>query len=185
MCAGHAHPDPHRCKTKENKTMRKALLLTVLTVGLISLASSASAQLEATSLPDRIADPAPQGPATDTALVFTNLAPVAASVKFKAWNAAGEELATGEFEIPANGLVYVLASRLAEQAGIEGFVGHAEAKATGYVIGSTVIVGSRLTDVDTVNSHRVRRHRSRDVNATVTDPTTSTSRMVFPVVATY
>ncbi len=170
--------------------MRKALLLTILTVGLMSLPASASAQasaeLDARPLPERIAEPSPQGPNTDTALLFTNLGMQPASVKLQAWNADGEQLATGEFSVPANGLVYILASRLAQEAGVDRFVGHVKAKASGYVVGSTVVIGSRLTDIDTINSHNLRRRRNRDV--AVTSPPehpATTSRMVFPVVATY
>lgn len=166
--------------------MRKLLLLTILTVGLVSVGSTASAELDARPLPERIAEPSPQGPATDTALVFTNLATLPASVKLQAWNSAGEELAGGQFEVPANGLVYILASRLAAEAGVDGFVGHVKAKAAGYVVGSTVVIGSRLTDIDTINSHNLRRRRNRDVSAaTPTARPAATSRMVFPVVATY
>jgi len=171
--------------------MKKTVFIAVFATAALFAGSFTAAPVEAfeaaDTLPDRIVEPEPNGPVLDTALVFTNLSGRAAEAKFQAYDDQGEPISSGHIDIPANGLVYVLASRMANAAGIEGFVGHVEAKATGHVIGSTVVLGGVLTDIDTINSvRRTRRRPDADAGAVApSDPVvTVISRMTFPVVAT-
>ena len=166
--------------------MRQSPLLVALAAAILIAGAYPASALEieaADTLPDRVVDPEPNGRVLDTALVFTNVSGEPQEAKFEAYDGDGSPISSGRIGIPAHGLVYVLASRMADAAGIDGFVGSVKAKATGHVRGSTVILGGVLTDVDTVNN--VRRVR-RDSDAAV--DTTSTSgvitRIIFPVVAT-
>ena len=164
--------------------MQKALFFSVLTVTILALGTPTSWALEeADPLPDRVVDPGPEAPVLDTALVFTNVGGRASHAKFAAFDRWGQEVASGEIEIPARGLVYVLASRIAGAGGLDGFVGHVKAKATGRVHGRTVMIGALGTDVDTINSTK-RRRPSADASDAVSDEPIITSHITFPVVAT-
>lgn len=169
--------------------MRKATFLTALAVAILFLGSSTATALDietADTLPDRVIDPEPNGRVLDTALVFTNASGAPQEAKFEAYDGDGRAISSGRIDIPASGLVYVLASRMAETAGIDGFVGSVKAKASGHVRGSTVILGGVLTDIDTINTVR-RVRRTADVDAGTADsadvPAVIT-RIFFPVVAT-
>ena len=164
--------------------MRKVLFFTLLTVSALALgAPGASAFEETDPLPDRVADPGPEAPVLDTALVFTNVGGRPAHAKFVAFDQAGSEIASGEIVIPANGLVYVLASRIANAGGVSQFVGHVKAKAGGRVHGRTVVIGALGTDIDTINNVK-RRRRVSDASDAASDEPLLTSHITFPVVAT-
>jgi len=163
--------------------MRKFAYLIIFSAALLAAGATATWAVEAAdTLPDRIIEPEPEGPVLDTALVFTNIGASVAEAKFEAYDDAGDVVSSGNIEIPARGLVYVLASRLANAAGLEGFVGHVRAKATGHVIGSTVVLGGVLTDIDTLN-HTRRVRRTAVTDAEFPDAQLI-SRITFPVVAT-
>ena len=164
--------------------MRKILMFTVLTATILALGAPVAQAFEETRpLADRLADPTPEAPVLDTALVFTNVGGRASHAKFTAYDEFGAELSSGEIEIPAGGLVYVLASRIANAAEVDGFVGHVKAKATGRVHGRTIVVGVLGTDVDTINQTK-RRRPSADASGIASDEPLLTSHIIFPVVAT-
>ncbi len=164
--------------------MNKAIFFSLLTAAIMTFGAPVSwAFEEADPLPDRIADPAPEAPVLDTALVFTNVGSRPAQAKFAAYDEWGQDLGGGEIEIPANGLVYVLASRIANAAGVEAFVGHVKAKAHGRVIARSVTLGALGTEVDAVQ-HYKRRRVADDGTDLTSDDSRIVTHIVFPIVAT-
>jgi hypothetical protein len=164
--------------------MKKALLISILASTILVLAAPTTWALEEIdALSDRIVDPAPEAPILDTALVFTNVGGSTSHAKFAAYDEWGEAIGGGEIEIPSNGLVYVLASRIAQAAGLDGFVGHVKAKASGRVIARSVILGALGTEIDAVQ-HYKRRRVSEDSTDSTTDGSRIVSHILFPVVAT-
>lgn len=164
--------------------MKKLLFISALTVATLALGIPASRAFEETDpLPDRVADPGPEAPVLDTALVFTNVGSRPSHAEFAAFDDSGREVAAGEIDIPAGGLVYVLASRIAHAGEVRSFVGHVRAKATGRVHGRTVVLGALGTDIDTINVVK-RRRASTDEGEAEPETPLLVSQITFPVVAT-
>jgi hypothetical protein len=161
-----------------------ALLGAVCLLQASAIARAQEAPDPTATLRDAIAE-SPGQPGIDTALVFTNRGNTDTVVAMKVWNHRGEALAGKRVKVPAAGLAYLFASEIAQEHGIEAFLGKIEARAQGHVVGTSVVVGVGLSDVPAVN--QVRRSVVRPAERSLSESLTTvvSSHIVFPVVATY
>lgn len=90
----------------------------------------------------------------DTALVFTNPGGDVAWVKCAGFDDRGRFVGAARTRVPIRGLRYLRAS---DVAGGRDFVGHVLCRSRGAVIGSAVLVGAGLTDLDVQQRGAARR----------------------------
>jgi hypothetical protein len=114
-----------------------------------------------THIRDRSLDP----DSVDTAVVFTNTRSTPALVKCVGFDDRGHIVGAARTRVPGNGLRYLRASDIAHD---RDFVGSVLCKSNGRVIGSALLVGAQLTDLEV----RERSAKQRTV-------------LRFPLVATY
>ncbi|GIW41695.1 MAG: hypothetical protein KatS3mg076_2272 [Candidatus Binatia bacterium] len=169
--------------------MKKAFVVTITSLALF-LGFARAEELDPDSQPP-ITDvvEVPEPPRVDTAIVLSNLGNLPARVSLKVWDATGEPVGSFELRVPANGLRYVFASRLAERAGLDALVGKVEARALGHVTGSAVLLGGPLTDLHAINRVRNLPPVVARRNDLAPDPADvvprAVSRVSFPLVVTY
>ena len=157
-----------------------AILSALITTG--APVARAQNDADATARLRQAIEPAP-APHIDTVLVFTNLGNSDLVVGMKAWTSSGEAVGSKQVKVPGNGLAYVLASELAEENGVEHFVGKVEARAAGRVTGSALLVGGPLTDLPALN--QIQRLRVAANTADAAPAVRVVSHVTFPAVASY
>ena len=120
---------------------------------------------DAVDLRTHIRDRSLNPDSVDTAVVFTNTRATPALVKCVGFDDRGRIVGAARTRVPGNGLRYLRASDIAHD---RDFVGSVLCKSNGRVVGSALLVGAHLTDLEV----RERRRRTWTL-------------LRFPLVATY
>lgn len=154
--------------------------------GVMILATAGGALAQPTSEVDRLRAALahrPEEATIDTALIFTNVGREALKVKVQAYTKSGDPAGSADLEVPALGLVYILASDL-RGVNDKALLGHAEALSRDRrIIASAVLLGGGTTDLPV----KVRPYIAPSPTSTgpVAVPPVRYLRHIFPVIAAY